>query len=79
MTASLRSHLNYEPVPLNFGTSGRRGLVVHLTQLEIYLNARAELDYLLSLPAGAGGITPGDEFYFARDLLPGSTAFVPEE
>ena len=47
---SLRSRLNYEPQVLGFGTSGRRGKVVDLTQLEVYLNALAELEYLQSLP-----------------------------
>jgi phosphomannomutase len=47
---SLRSRLNYEPQVLGFGTSGRRGKVVDLTQLEVYLNALAELQYLQSLP-----------------------------
>ena len=41
---SLREKLDYEPVPLKFGTSGRRGLVADLTQLEVYLNALAELE-----------------------------------
>jgi phosphomannomutase len=76
---SLRAALNYEPQPLKFGTSGRRGDVVHLTQLEIYLNARAELDYLLSLPATGGGIRAGQEFFFAHDLRPSSTKLVPEQ
>ena len=35
---SLAAHLAYAPVPLKFGTSGRRGEVIHLTQLEIYTN-----------------------------------------
>ncbi|HEU5069408.1 MAG TPA: hypothetical protein VFV96_03235, partial [Verrucomicrobiae bacterium] len=76
---SLRAALDYEPQPLKFGTSGRRGEVVHLTQLEIYLNARAELDYLFSLPAAAGGIRAGQDFFFAYDLRPSSTGFVPEQ
>lgn len=76
---SLRESLNYEPQPLNFGTSGRRGLVVHLTQLEIYINALAELEYLLSLPVAEGGIRPGDEFFYARDLRPSSSAYVAAE
>ena len=57
---SLRSRLNYEPQMLGFGTSGRRGKVVDLTQLEVYLNALAELEYLQSLPprrAVSGGAT----------------------
>jgi phosphomannomutase len=76
---SLRSRLNYEPQELGFGTSGRRGKVVDLTQLEVYLNALAELQYLQSLPPTEGGIKPGDPFYFAYDLRPSSSEFVPEE
>jgi phosphomannomutase len=76
---SLRSHLDHEPVPLNFGTSGRRGCVVDLTQLEVYLNVLAELAYLQSLPSAEGGISRGDPFYYAYDLRPSSTGFVTEE
>jgi len=76
---SLRAQLDHEPVPLKFGTSGRRGYVVDLTQLEVYLNASAELEYLQSLPAEQGGISRGDDFYYAYDLRPSSTVFVPEE
>ena len=76
---SLRSRLNYEPQELGFGTSGRRGKVVDLTQLEVYLNALAELEYLQSLPSSAGGIKQGDPFYFAYDLRPSSSEFVSEE
>jgi phosphomannomutase len=71
--------LDHDPVPLKFGTSGRRGLIVHLTQLEIYINALAELEYLLSLPAERGGILRGDEFFFGTDLRPSSRRFVAEE
>jgi phosphomannomutase len=77
--STLRENLLDEPRELKFGTSGRRGEVIHLTQLEIYLNALSELEYLLSLPASQGGITPGDPFYFATDLRPSSTAFVPAQ
>ncbi len=76
---SLRSRLNYEPQVLGFGTSGRRGKVVDLTQLEIYLNALAELEYLQSLPLAEGGIRRGDDFYFAYDLRPSSSEFVADE
>jgi len=76
---SLRSHLNYTPEVLRFGTSGRRGLVADLTQLEIYINALAELRYLQSLPLSQGGIVRGQELYFACDLRPSSTEYVPEE
>jgi phosphomannomutase len=69
---SLRSRLHYEPHELGFGTSGRRGKVVDLTHLEVYLNALAELEYLQSLPVTEGGIQKGDPFYFAFDLRPSS-------
>ena len=78
-TDSLRSRLNYEPQVLGFGTSGRRGKVVDLTQLEIYLNALAELEYLQSLSLDEGGIQQGDPFYFAYDLRPSSSEFVRQE
>jgi phosphomannomutase len=76
---SLRSRLNYEPQELGFGTSGRRGRVVDLTQLEVYLNALAELEYLQSLSLTEGGIQKGDPFYFACDLRPSSSEFVSQE
>jgi phosphomannomutase len=76
---SLRSRLAYEPRELMFGTSGRRGKVVDLTQLEVYLNARAELEYMQSLAPAEGGIRRGEEFFFARDLRPSSSSFVPEQ
>ncbi len=69
---NLRSKLAYEPRELQFGTSGRRGEVVHLTQLEVYINALAEVEYLQSLSASEGGIRRGDEFYFGYDLRPSS-------
>jgi phosphomannomutase len=78
-TDSLRSRLNYEPQELGFGTSGRRGKVVDLTQLEVYLNALAELEYLQSLSLAEGGIQQGDSFYFAYDLRPSSSEFVSQE
>ena len=76
---SLRSQLNYEPQELGFGTSGRRGKVVDLTQLEVYLNALGELEYLQSLPPAEGGIKRGDPFYFAYDLRPSSSELVSQE
>jgi phosphomannomutase len=76
---TLRSSLRYEPTDLKFGTSGRRGLVADLTQLEIYINATAELEYLQGLPLVDGGIIEGDEFFFAYDLRPTSTEYVAEE
>lgn len=69
---SLRESLQYEPQPLKFGTSGRRGKVADLTQLEIFLNALGELEYLQSLPRSEGGIAQGEEFFLAYDLRPSS-------
>ena len=76
--ATLRASLDYNPVPLKFGTSGRRGLVADLTQLEVYITATAELEYLQSLPKSEGGIVRGEEFYFACDLRPSSSRVVME-
>ena len=73
----LGDRLTYRPRELQFGTSGRRGLVTDLTQLEVCINVLAELEYLQSLPPEGGGVVGGDEFYFAHDLRPSSTAFVP--
>jgi phosphomannomutase len=64
--ATLESRLGYEPRELKFGTSGRRGEIVHLTPLEIYINVTAELEYLRS-----AGLERGD-FYVALDLRPSS-------
>ncbi len=77
-TDKLVHRLTFEPRELRFGTSGRRGELVHLTQLEIYLNALAELKYLQQLTPRQGGIQQGDEFYYAYDLRPSSTEFAPE-
>ena len=77
--ATLGASLSHSPRELKFGTSGRRGPVVDLTQLEVYINALAELEYLQSLPPQEGGILRGDEFYFAYDLRPSSTRYVAEE
>jgi phosphomannomutase len=74
---NLHETLDHKPVPLKFGTSGRRGLIADLTQLEVYLNALAELEYLQSLPRSEGGIVRGEDFFFACDLRPSSSAFVP--
>ena len=76
---SLRQRLNYEPQELQFGTSGRRGQVIHLTQLEVFINAVAELEFLQSLPKAEGGIVKGETFFLARDLRPSSSAYVPDQ
>src|SRR5947208_5588374 len=71
-TVTLRSRLSKEPRPLKFGTSGRRGQIVDLTQLEVYISVLGELTYLQSQRADDGGIAAGDEFYIAHDLRPSS-------
>jgi len=76
---TLRARLAHEPQELKFGTSGRRGEVVHLTQLEVYINVLSELRYLQSRPSAEGGIRQGEEFYFGYDLRPSSSAYVPEQ
>jgi phosphomannomutase len=74
--SSLRAHLAYEPQPLKFGTSGRRGLIVDLTQLEIYINVLGEIRHLQAIPPSEGGIQSGDDFYYAYDLRPSSIHYV---
>lgn len=76
---TLRESLTYEPKELQFGTSGRRGEVAHLTQLEVFINAVAELEFLQSLAKTDGGIVRGEEFYYARDLRPSSSSYVAEQ
>lgn len=51
--------LSYEPVPLRFGTSGLRGLVREMTDLEVFINTRGFLAYL----GISGGVVA-----LARDL-----------
>src|SRR5262245_41073995 len=60
------SFLNYTPVPLAFGTSGLRGLVKDLTDLEAYINVKAALRYLLNI----GDIDAGSDVIIAGDLRP---------
>ncbi len=79
VSPTLRESLAYEPKELQFGTSGRRGEVVHLTQLEVFINAVAELEFLKTLPKSDGGIECGDEFYLARDLRLSSSHYVTEQ
>jgi len=58
--------LNYKPVSLAFGTSGLRGLVKDITDLEAYINIKAALRYLL----GIGDIHVCNEVVIAGDLRP---------
>ena len=60
------SFLNYTPVPLAFGTSGLRGLVKDITDLEAYINVKGALRYLLSI----GDIGAHSVVVIAGDLRP---------
>ncbi len=55
-----------QPTPLAFGTSGLRGLVTDLTDLEAYLNTRGFLEYLREI----GELRPGVAVSVAGDLRP---------
>jgi phosphomannomutase len=54
------------PNELSFGTSGLRGLVSEMTDLEVYVNTRGFLEHLL----GRREIYRGDPVSFAGDLRP---------
>ena len=58
--------LNYTPVPLAFGTSGLRGLVTDITDLEAYINVKGALRYLLSI----GDMSASGKVVLAGDLRP---------
>ncbi len=63
---STASFLNYTPFPLAFGTSGLRGLVKDITDLEAYINVKATLRHLLSI----GDIRASGTVLIAGDLRP---------
>ncbi|MCC6235421.1 MAG: mannose-6-phosphate isomerase, class I [Verrucomicrobiales bacterium] len=54
------------PTALGFGTSGLRGLVSDITDLEAYLNTAGYLDYLREI----GDLRPGAPVSIAGDLRP---------
>jgi phosphomannomutase len=57
------SFLDHTPTALAFGTSGLRGLVKDITDLEAYINVSGALQYLLDsgdLQAGGGVVLAGD-------------------
>jgi phosphomannomutase len=58
--------LNYTPVPLAFGTSGLRGLVKDITDIEAYINVKGTLQYLLSI----GDMAASSKVVLAGDLRP---------
>jgi phosphomannomutase len=71
---TLRDALRYAPVELEFGTSGLRGLVRDMTNLEVYINSRAFLANLVEV----GDILPGAAVCVAGDLRPSTAALVSE-
>ncbi|MCH8112244.1 MAG: hypothetical protein IH905_09890, partial [Proteobacteria bacterium] len=60
----LPTFLTYVPCELRFGTSGLRGLVREMTDLEVYINTRGFLDYLHQI----GDVGPGDPIALAQYL-----------
>ncbi|MEO8876620.1 MAG: hypothetical protein ABI461_13600, partial [Polyangiaceae bacterium] len=73
MTASstslpIPSFLNYTPNALGFGTSGLRGLVTDITDLETYINVKGALAYLLAI----GDTKAESGVVLAQDLRPSS-------
>jgi phosphomannomutase len=58
--------LDYAPVSLTFGTSGLRGLVKDITDLEAYINVKAALRYF----SGIGDIRAPGMVLLAGDLRP---------
>jgi len=58
--------LDYAPIPLAFGTSGLRGLIKDITDLEAYINVTGALRYLSS----SGDIHAGSTVVIAGDLRP---------
>ena len=63
---STASFLDYTPTALAFGTSGLRGLVKDITDLESYINVSGTLHYLLD----SGDIKRGSHVVLAGDLRP---------
>lgn len=60
---AIPAFLDYAPVPLVFGTSGLRGLVKDITDLEAYINVKGALRYLQTvadLPQHGGVVLAGD-------------------
>ncbi len=60
------SFLDHTPTALAFGTSGLRGLVKDITDLEAFINVRGSLQYLLA----AGDLEAGGRVVLAGDLRP---------
>ena len=65
---TVREALSYQPVELRFGTSGLRGLVKDMTDLECYLNTLG----FLAFATQTDTLKPGTKVYVGRDLRPSS-------
>ena len=63
---SLPDFRGHHPRHLAFGTSGLRGLVADITDLEAYINTRGFLDYLFEIK----DVSKGEIIYVAGDLRP---------
>lgn len=61
---SLRASLDYNPVELQFGTSGLRALASDMTDLECYINTTGFLRFL----EAKEGVAKGELVYVAGDL-----------
>lgn len=70
--STLRETLSRPPVELAFGTSGLRGLVEDITDLEAWINARGFFDVLLARGPSGGGCLPGARVLLGCDLRPSS-------
>ncbi len=72
---TLRQSLSYEPVELAFGTSGLRGRVRDITNLEAYASTRGFLAWAMA----HAGVPPGSAVFIAGDLRPSTVAIVADE
>lgn len=57
---------------LKFGTSGLRDFDSNLTDMEVYINTRGFLEYLIGLKSDNGGILRGETISVASDFRPSS-------
>lgn len=63
---SLQDALKYSPIELSFGTSGLRGPVEDMSDLECYINTRGFIRFLET----EGAIMPRSAIYLGGDLRP---------
>ncbi len=67
--ATIRESLTYTPVELQFGTSGLRGLVTDMTDLECYINTLG----FLAFTAQTDALKPGSRVFVSADLRDSSS------